>query len=164
LDLNGKQVATPLKSWEDLGTQSFAGPATYRKQFTASAAPAGKRLFLEIADVHDYARVKLNGKELEAHAWQPYRWEVTNVVKPGANESRSGSARDRGRPRGSRGSASGRRASAPAAGGRGGRGGRAQGAASRASACCGSRGGWQGPRRRAAAGVGLARAGAPGAR
>ena len=86
LDLNGKQIATPLKSWEDLGTPSFAGPATYRKQFTASAAPAGKRLFLEIGDVRDYARVKLNGKELEAHAWQPYRWEVTGVVKPGSND------------------------------------------------------------------------------
>jgi len=86
LDLNGKQVTTPLKSWEELGTQSFAGPATYRKQFTAAAAPAGKRVFLEIADVHEYAKVKLNGKELEGHAWQPYRWEVTNVVKPGSND------------------------------------------------------------------------------
>ena len=86
LDLNGKQVTGPLKSWEDLGTQSFAGPATYRKQFTATVAPAGKRVFLEIADVHDYARVKLNGKELEGHAWQPYRWEVTNVVKAGSND------------------------------------------------------------------------------
>jgi len=86
LDLNGKQVTTPLKSWEALGAPSFAGPATYRKQFTASAAPAGKRVFLEIAEVNDYARVKLNGKELEGHAWQPYRWEVTNAVKAGANE------------------------------------------------------------------------------
>ena len=42
VDLNGKQVTTPLKSWEDLGTPSFAGPATYRKQFTAAAAPAGQ--------------------------------------------------------------------------------------------------------------------------
>jgi hypothetical protein len=86
LDLNGKQVTTPLKSWEDLGTPSFAGPATYRKQFTASAAPAGKRVFLEIADVRDYARVKLNGKELEAHAWQPYRWDVTSALKAGSND------------------------------------------------------------------------------
>ena len=86
VELNGKAVTTPLKSWEELGTPSFAGPAAYRKQFTAPAAPAGKRLFLEIADVHDYARVKLNGKELEAHAWQPYRWEVTNIVKPGSND------------------------------------------------------------------------------
>jgi hypothetical protein len=86
LDLNGKQVTTPLKSWEDLGTPSFAGPATYRKQFTASAARAGKRVFLEIADVHDYARVKVNGKELEAHAWQPYRWDITSALKAGSND------------------------------------------------------------------------------
>ena len=86
LDLNGKQIITSLKSWEDLGTQSFAGPVTYRKQFTASAAPAGKRVFLEIAAVNDYARVKLNGRELEAHGWQPYRWEVTNLVKAGSND------------------------------------------------------------------------------
>ncbi len=86
LDLNGKTVTTPLKSWEDLGTRSFAGPATYRKQFTAAAAPAGKRVFLEIAEVRDYARVKLNGKELEAHAWQPYRWEITSALKAGSND------------------------------------------------------------------------------
>jgi hypothetical protein len=86
LDLNGKQLTTPLKSWEDLGTQAFAGPAIYRKQFDAPAAPAGKRVFLEIADVRDYARVKLNGKELEGRAWQPYRWDVTSVLKAGAND------------------------------------------------------------------------------
>ena len=86
LDLNGKQLTTPLESWEELGTGSFGGPATYRKQFTISSLPPGKRLFVEIGDVHDYARLKVNGKELEAHAWQPYRWEVTNALKPGANE------------------------------------------------------------------------------
>jgi hypothetical protein len=86
LDLSGKQLTTPLKSWEDLGTRSFAGPATYRRQFTVSAAPAGKRVYLEIADVNDYARVKLNGKDLGAHAWQPYRWDVTSALKPGSNE------------------------------------------------------------------------------
>jgi hypothetical protein len=86
LDLNGKQVSTPLKSWEDLGAPSFAGPATYRKQFTASATLAGKRVFLEIAAVGDYARVKLNGKELEARAWQPYRWDITSPLKTGSND------------------------------------------------------------------------------
>jgi hypothetical protein len=86
LDLHGRQVTTPLKSWEDLGVPSFAGPATYRKQFTAKAAPAGKRVFLEIADVHDYARVKLNGKDLAGHAWPPYRWEVTDVLQAGSND------------------------------------------------------------------------------
>jgi hypothetical protein len=86
LDLNGKQLTTPLKSWQDLGTPSVAGPATYRKQFTAAAAPAGKRVFLEIADVRECAKVKLNGKELEAHAWQPYRWDITSALKTGSND------------------------------------------------------------------------------
>jgi hypothetical protein len=87
-------AAAPEPSWAsgttlaelEMGAPSSAGPATYRKQFTASAAPPGKRLFLEIAGVHDYARVKLNGKELEAHAWQPFRWEVTSALKAGTND------------------------------------------------------------------------------
>jgi hypothetical protein len=43
-------------------------------------------VFLEIADVRDYARIKLNGKELEAHAWQPYRWDVTGALNAGSND------------------------------------------------------------------------------
>jgi hypothetical protein len=136
LDLNGKQVITPLKSWEDLGTRSFAGPATYRKQFTAAAAPAGKRVFLEVADVHEYARVTLNGKQLEAHAWQPYRWDITSALKTGSNDLEvqvNAAPAGRGGP----GSPPPAPAGAPAAagaGGRGGRGGRGQGAAGAAAA------------------------------
>ena len=128
LELNGKQVTTALKPWEDLGTQSFAGPATYRKQFTVSAAPVGKRVFLEIADVHDYAKVKLNGKELEGHAWQPYRWEVTNVVKAGSNDLEVEVRATAGGRGGFGGGAppAPAAAGAPGAAGAGGRGGRGQ--------------------------------------
>ena len=133
LDLNGKQLTTPLKSWEELGTTSFAGPATYRKQFTAPAAPAGKRVFLEMADVHDYARVKLNGKELEGHAWPPYRWDVTNAVKAGSNglevEVRTTVGGRGGFGGGAPPAAAGAPGAAGAAGGRGGRGQAAAGAA-----------------------------------
>jgi hypothetical protein len=87
LDLNGKQMTTGLKSWEDLGAARFAGPATYTMQFTAAtAAPKGKRVYLEIADVHDCAKVTLNGKDVGAKAWQPYRWDVTDALKKGAND------------------------------------------------------------------------------
>jgi hypothetical protein len=85
VNLNGRQLTTPLKSWEDLGTAGFAGPTVYKKQF-AAAAPAGKRVYLEIADVHDYARVKVNGKDFDAHAWQPYRWDITSALKAGSND------------------------------------------------------------------------------
>jgi hypothetical protein len=86
LDLNGKQLTTPLKPWEELGTASFAGPATYSRQFTADKAPKGKHVYLEIADVHNYAKVTLNGKDLGARSWQPYRWDVTDALKKGAND------------------------------------------------------------------------------
>jgi hypothetical protein len=143
LELNGKQLSTPLKSWEALGMPSFAGPATYRKQFTAAAAPAGKRLFLEIADVNDYAKVKLNGKELEGRAWQPYRWDVTNVVKAGANDLEvevrtTASGRGFGGPPPAAAGAGG------AAAGAGGRGGRGQGAAGAPGVPAGGFGGGRG--------------------
>jgi hypothetical protein len=134
LDLNGKQATTPLKSWEDLGTPSFAGPATYRKQFTAAAAPAGKRVYLEISDVRDYAKVKVNGKELEGHAWQPYRWDITSALKAGSNDlevqvyaTASGRGGPGGPPPAAAGAAGGGRGGA--GGGRGGRGQGAPGAA-----------------------------------
>ena len=145
VDLNGKQVTTPLKSWEDLGTTSFAGPATYRKQFTATAAPAGKRVFLEIADVHDYAKVKVNGKDFEAHAWQPYRWDITSALKTGSNDlevqvyaTASGRGGMGAPPAAAAGAAGGR---GGAAGGRGGRGQGAPGAAPVYGAAPANRGG-----------------------
>jgi hypothetical protein len=70
----------------DWGAPAGAGPAVYRRQFSAPAAPAGKHVWLEIADAHDYARVTLNGKALGAHAWQPYRWDVTGTLKAGPND------------------------------------------------------------------------------
>ena len=86
LDLSGKQRNTALMSWEDLGTSVFTGPATYKKQFTVGALPAKRHVYLEVDRVNDYAKVTLNGKDLGAHAWQPYRWDATGVLKTGAND------------------------------------------------------------------------------
>ena len=86
LSLNGKQLTTPIKPWVELGVSGFAGPATYSLQFTAPARPKGKHVYLEIADVHDYAHVTLNGKEMGARSFQPYRWDVSDAVKKGTND------------------------------------------------------------------------------
>jgi hypothetical protein len=86
LDLNGQHLTTAIKPWEELGVANFAGPANYSLQFTAPARPAGKHVYLEIGDVHDFAHVTLNGKEVGARSFQPYRWDVTAALKPGAND------------------------------------------------------------------------------
>jgi hypothetical protein len=86
LNLNGKDLTTPIKPWEELGVSGSAGPATYNLQFTAPAKPKGKHVYLEIGEVHDYAHVTLNGKEVGARSFQPYRWDVTGDLKPGTND------------------------------------------------------------------------------
>jgi hypothetical protein len=149
LDLNGKQLTTPLKTWEELGTPSFAGPGIYRKQFTLPALPAGKKVFLEIADVHDYARVRVNGAIFEARAWAPYRWDVTSSLQPGNNDVQinvfatpSGRGGFGGPPPAAAGAAGAAPGAPGAAGGRGGRGGRGgQGGAPGAPAVYGAAGG-----------------------
>jgi hypothetical protein len=86
VSLNGKDQTTALKPWEELGATG-SGPAIYKRQFTVAAAPAkGKHVYLEIGDVHDYAKVMVNGKDVGERGWQPYRWDVTSALKKGAND------------------------------------------------------------------------------
>ena len=61
------------------------GATQLQKQVSVPSKPAGKRLFLECDDVHDYARLRVNGKDLDARAWQPYRWDVTDAIAAGDN-------------------------------------------------------------------------------
>jgi hypothetical protein len=92
-------------------------PATqFQKQVSLASKPAGKRIYLECADVHDCARLRVNGKDLGARAWQPYRWDVTEAMIAGANrieiEVQTLPA-GRGGPNGGAQPASGRGAAAP---------------------------------------------------
>ena len=89
LDLDGKQLTTSLRSWEELGTPSSTGTAPYRKQFPAATIAAKEHMYLEIADAHDYAQAALDGTELSAHAWQPSRWEITGALKLGPPDWRA---------------------------------------------------------------------------
>ena len=84
--LGEKQVASSLlKSWRELGVESFAGTALYKRDLTIATLPAGKRVYLDLGDVREDARVRLNGIEFEVRSWPPYLWDVTSALKPGAN-------------------------------------------------------------------------------
>jgi hypothetical protein len=84
--LGEQQLTTPLKTWEELGVESFNGTAVYKDEFTiASALPEGQHAYLDLGNVHEDARPLLNGNRLEARAWPPYVWDVTKLIKTGAN-------------------------------------------------------------------------------
>jgi hypothetical protein len=66
------------------GVRYFSGTATYRKTFSVEGAlPA--RAILDLGDVRDLARVRLNGRLLGT-AWKPpYRFDMRGLLRPGGN-------------------------------------------------------------------------------
>jgi hypothetical protein len=84
--LGEKQVTASLKPWEEMGITNFTGTSIYKREFTAPASlPQGTRVYLDLGNVHEAARVQLNGAELEVRSWPPYLWDVTQSIKSGAN-------------------------------------------------------------------------------
>jgi hypothetical protein len=76
-----------LASWTafvDTNAQSFAGTAKYKITFDAPNS-AGKNCFLDLGDVRQSARVKLNGKDYGTLITPPFRVVVDNL-KPTGNQ------------------------------------------------------------------------------
>lgn len=80
-----------LISWTehaDAGVKYFSGTAVYRKTIELSADRVGadKALYLDLGDVKVLAEVILNGRNLGILWKAPFRIEISDWVKPGANE------------------------------------------------------------------------------
>jgi hypothetical protein len=79
-----------LISWTDsadFGTKYFSGTATYTKTFTVASELTGDgtKLILDLGAVREISQVRLNGKDLGVRWWAPYRYDITDAVKPGEN-------------------------------------------------------------------------------
>ena len=79
-----------LQSWtkdSDAGVKYFSGTATYNKAITASADWFQKdvKLMLDLGQVMDIAEVSINGKLLGISWKPPYSFDITGILKPGAN-------------------------------------------------------------------------------
>jgi hypothetical protein len=79
--------ATELKSWTDLGgdeAKRFGGTARYRLEFDGPAAKAADWM-LNLGDVRESARVRLNGRDVTT-AWSvPFQVRVGEFLKTGRN-------------------------------------------------------------------------------
>jgi len=79
-----------LSSWSDnsdAGVRYFSGAGTYTNTIQASAGwfLKGSRLWLDLGDVKNLAEVTVNGKALGIVWKPPFRVDVTDALKPGAN-------------------------------------------------------------------------------
>jgi len=79
---------TELKSWTDLGgeaAKNFGGTARYRIEFDLPAGVAADDWLLDLGDVRESARVRVNGAEI-ATAWSlPFRLRIGPHFKRGRN-------------------------------------------------------------------------------
>jgi hypothetical protein len=79
-----------LKSWtefSDPGVRYFSGTATYRTsiQIDASQLVSGRELWLDLGDVHEVARIRINGTSLTPLWKQPYAARIDTLVHAGEN-------------------------------------------------------------------------------
>jgi len=85
-----KVTLEKLNSWTenpDKGVKYFAGTATYTKTFNlpADRIKKGQSLYLDLGEVKNLARVKVNGKDLGVVWKPPFRVDITDAVKAGEN-------------------------------------------------------------------------------
>lgn len=83
-----KIVFNTLQDWTTntaSGIKYYSGIATYKKAFSITSISLGKT-YLSLGEVHDMARVKLNGKDLGVVWCAPFRVEVTSAIKSGVNQ------------------------------------------------------------------------------
>ncbi len=78
-----------LESWSDSkenGVRYFSGTATYSSEFELPAQlPHPARVILDLGEVHETARVFVNGKEMGVLWKKPFSVDVTSAVHGGAN-------------------------------------------------------------------------------
>ncbi|WP_235906511.1 glycosyl hydrolase [Ginsengibacter hankyongi] len=79
-----------LQSWtqfEQPGIKYYSGTAIYKKTFLLSAGNLkGKKTILDLGNVLEMASVKINGNKLPVRWNAPFRFDITNYVRPGNNQ------------------------------------------------------------------------------
>jgi len=77
-----------LRDHPDDNIKFFSGTATYRNtfDFSPAAANANAHIFLDLGEVEVVAEVSLNGKDLGTLWKYPYRIDITDALRAGANE------------------------------------------------------------------------------
>lgn len=76
-----------LSSWTEWeGMKHYSGNVTYTKQFKLSDDARKGRLELDLGDVHEIARLSVNGQELGVRMWKPYLFTLNSELLQSNNE------------------------------------------------------------------------------
>ncbi len=84
----GDVVFDSLSSWsdsQDPALKYYSGTCRYRTIFTLSADEAGSALSIDLGEVRDIARVRLNGHDLGVAWFKPFSVPLRNSAREGKN-------------------------------------------------------------------------------
>ena len=73
-----------LGDWKERGLESYSGGVRYLASFDAGAKLDGQ-VTLDLGRVRGTAEVWINGTAIGARVLSPYRFDMTQVIKPGSN-------------------------------------------------------------------------------
>ena len=76
-----------IRYFDDPDVKFFSGTATYSKRLTVSTEQLGRdrRVLLDLGDVQNLARVRVNGRDLGVLWKEPFVIDVTPALKAGDN-------------------------------------------------------------------------------
>ncbi len=87
----GNVTFEKLQDWSghsDEGIKYYSGIATYRNRLNLSAAEIPDKnsvILLDLGDVHNLARVRINGKDMGVAWTSPFQVDITKAFHPGVN-------------------------------------------------------------------------------
>ncbi len=84
--ITARKETTRHLSWGTNATGNYSGTIAYRTRFRLPKRFTGKVSILELGDVRVACRVVLNGHDMGARLWPPYRYDVTDALSSGENE------------------------------------------------------------------------------
>lgn len=75
-----------LESWTRWdGMERFSGTRTYSTDWRLEPGTDYDRAILDLGEVHELARVRVNGREAGVGMWRPYRFDLTDSLQIGTN-------------------------------------------------------------------------------
>jgi len=90
-DHRARRLVEPVREaspapWTEQGYPFFSGTGVYRTTFERPSDAAASRVFLEVPMRDDVLEVEVNGTVAGVRLWDPYRVDVTDLIRAGANE------------------------------------------------------------------------------
>lgn len=87
MELTDEQLI-PWNEYNDKNIKYFAGTATYHQTFELNSEQANAKVRLHLENIHDIARVWVNGQDLGILWTRPWKVDLTGACKTGINELR----------------------------------------------------------------------------